>query len=93
MPPKKKGNTNKTKKMGKVFTNGNNSVDVTKTGDIPQLSDILNKNKFIIVLVWADYCGHCHTFKDQVWNKLLANKQRKAGLASIHFDQLVTTPS
>jgi thiol-disulfide isomerase/thioredoxin len=93
MPPKKKANTNKTKKMGKVFTNGNNSVDVTKTGDIPQLSDILNKNKFIIVLVWADYCGHCHTFKDQVWNKLLANKQRKAGLASIHYDQLETTPS
>jgi thiol-disulfide isomerase/thioredoxin len=91
MPPKKKA-MNKTKKMGKVFTNGNNSVDVTKTGDIPQLSDILKKNKFIIVLVWANYCGHCHTFKDQVWNKLLANKQRKAGLASIHYDQLETAP-
>lgn len=91
MAPKKRG-TKKANKMVKMFKNGNNSVDVTKTADIPQLSDILKKNKFTIVLVWANYCGHCHTFKDQVWNKLLANRQRKAGLASIHYDQLETAP-
>jgi thiol-disulfide isomerase/thioredoxin len=89
MAPKKKSVT---KKKTKPLKKGNNSIDVTKTGDIPHLSDILKKNKFTIVLIWADYCGHCHTYKREVWNKLLANKNRKAGMASIHYDQLETTP-
>ena len=89
MAPKKKSAT---KKRTKATIKGNNSVDVTKTGDISHLSDILKKNKFIVVLIWADYCGHCHTYKREVWDKLLANKNRKAGLASIHYDQLETTP-
>lgn len=77
----------------KMKLSANNSVDVTKTPDITKLADILKKNKFVVVLIWADYCGHCHTYKDQVWNKLLNNKKRRAGLASIHYDQLETTPS
>ena len=70
-----------------------NSIDVKGAADIPGITDILKKNKFVIVLVWADYCGHCHTYKDQVWNKLLANKNRRAGLASIHYDQLENAPA
>ena len=38
-----------------------NSIDVKGAADIPGITDILKKNKFVIVLVWADYCGHCHT--------------------------------
>jgi thiol-disulfide isomerase/thioredoxin len=69
-----------------------NSIDVTKTADIPKLGDLLKKNKLTVVLIWANYCGHCHTFKDDIWSKLLSNKNRKAGLASIHYDQLENAP-
>lgn len=83
------------KKKGKMNTKKSkaaNNVDVTSAAHIPKLVDLLKKNKVVIVLVWADYCGHCHTYKDQVWNKLLKNQGRKAGLASIHYDQLENTP-
>ena len=69
-----------------------NSLDVTKTADVSKLGDLIKKNKLVVVLIWADYCGHCHTFKDDVWSKLLSNKKRKAGLASIHYDQLENAP-
>jgi thiol-disulfide isomerase/thioredoxin len=80
-----------TKKKSKTRS-ASNSVDVNGAADIPKLVDMLKKNKFVIVLIWADYCGHCHRYKDDVWNKLSSNKNRKAGLASIHYDQLETTP-
>lgn len=87
MVAKKGAKTSKLKKTS-------NSVDVTSAEHIPQLVELLekNKNKLIVVLIWANYCGHCHTYKEQVWNKLLKERGRKAGMASIHYDQLETTP-
>ena len=90
MVAKKRGKT--AKNNTKSRSTGNNSIDVKKTEHIPKLAELLKKNKFIVVLIWANYCGHCHTYKDQVWDKLLKNQGRKAGLASIHYDQLETTP-
>jgi len=87
-----KKRTKVTRKNSKVGAISRNSVDVTDTKDIPKLAELMKKNKFIVVLIWANYCGHCHTYKDQVWNKLLNSQGRKAGLASIHYDQLETTP-
>lgn len=83
--PKKKATTKKARAV-------NNSVDVSKTSDMVKIHELLKKNKLVVILVWADYCGHCHTFKDDVWKKLLANKNRRAGLASIHYDQLENAP-
>ena len=56
------------------------------------LTDILGKNKVVMVLIYADYCGHCHTYRDDIWNDLVSNKNRKHGMASIHYDQLENTP-
>jgi thiol-disulfide isomerase/thioredoxin len=93
MAAKKKGKMNTKKNSKAAMKKGaNNNVDVTSTEHIPKLVDLLKKNKVVIVLIWADYCGHCHTYKDQVWNKLQKNQGRKAGLASIHYDQLENTP-
>ena len=82
-----------TKKVKAKKGAAKNSVDVKGAADIPGITDLLKKNKFVVVLIWANYCGHCHTYKDQVWNKLLANKNRRAGLASIHYDQLENAPA
>jgi len=77
----------KSKKM-----KGTNHVDVRSAEDIALLNDIFGKNQMTVVLVYADYCGHCHTYKDNVWNDLVADKNRKHGMASIHYDQLENTP-
>jgi len=71
---------------------GKNHVDVRSAEDIPLLKDIFGKNKMTVVLVYADYCGHCHTYKDNVWNSLVNDKNRKHGMASIHYDQIEKTP-
>ena len=79
-------------KRGKKEAKAANHIDVRRAEDIPMLNDILKKNKVIMVLVYADYCGHCHTYKDHVWNQLVADPNRKNGMASIHYDQIENTP-
>jgi hypothetical protein len=79
-------------KKGKKEAKAANHIDVRRAEDIPMLNDILKKNKVVMVLVYADYCGHCHTYKDNVWNRLVADPNRKNGMASIHYDQIENTP-
>ena len=69
-------------------------VDVRSGADILGLNELLKKkkNNTIIVLIYADFCGHCTTFKNDVWSRLASMPNRKAGLASIHYDQVENTP-
>ncbi len=53
---------------------------------------LFEKHTLVIVLVHADYCGHCQTYKDRVWNDLQDMPNKKNGLAAIHYDQLEGTP-
>lgn len=82
----------KTAKKKGTLKNLSNVLDVTSPADIPKIHDMLKKNKVVIVLIWADYCGHCHKYKDDVWKNLLANSKRRAGLMTIHHDQLENVP-
>lgn len=67
-------------------------VDVVKPADVKSLNDLFKKHKVVLVLVWADYCGHCKTYKDEVWNNLVNLPNRTAGLGTVHYDQLENTP-
>jgi hypothetical protein len=67
-------------------------VDVRSAADLPAFNQLFKNHPMVIVLVHADFCGHCQTYKDDVWNGLHKLSNRKAGLGSIHFDQLERTP-
>jgi thiol-disulfide isomerase/thioredoxin len=69
-----------------------NVLDVTEPSHFTQLKDLIAANDITIVLFWADYCGHCDVYKQKVWNKLKAMPNKKAGLASIHYDQVENSP-
>jgi len=71
-------------------TNTKKSVDVRSKKDIKELEQIIKIGPITIILIYADWCGHCTRFKENIWNILLS-KSRKAKLASIHFDQLQHT--
>ena len=71
--------------MGKAV-----NIDVRSTGDIASLEKIIKGGPITIVLIYADWCGHCTRFKENVWSKLLKTGHR-ASLASIHHDQLENT--
>ena len=79
-------------KKGKKAPKSKNHVDVRTTEDVMVLKDLIKKNKLMAILIYADYCGHCHTYMDGIWNGLIEDPSRKNGMASIHYDQLEKTP-
>jgi thiol-disulfide isomerase/thioredoxin len=67
-------------------------IDVREKGDVDKLMKLIQKNKVVLVLVYADWCGHCKTFKKDVWSKLKSQANRKVPLAEVNADMLPNTP-
>ena len=74
-------------KMGRISL----PMDVRSTSDIPAFENMLTKGPMAVVLVYADWCGHCNTYKENVWSPLKSTKGRKLNMASVHYDQLENT--
>lgn len=70
----------------------NDRVDVRSPADIKKLESLLKKNKVVMVLVYADWCGHCQTFKKDIWSKLSAMPNRKVPMAQVKAEELDKTP-
>ena len=66
-------------------------LDVRSPKDVPLLEALIKKGPMVIVLVHADWCGHCQTFKDKVWNKVPNSSSNTINTASIHHDMLEKT--
>ena len=45
-------------------------LDVNTPSKISSLEKILTSGKITVVLIYADWCGHCHTFKKNVWSPM-----------------------
>ena len=88
---KKKAATRSMKSMT-AKTIPNDNVDVRSSADIKQLKELLKKNKIVIVLVYADWCGHCQTFKKDIWSNLSQLPSRKVPMAQIKAEELEKTP-
>lgn len=67
-------------------------LDVRGAGDVSKLMELLKKNKIVILLIYADWCGHCQTYKKEVWEPLSGMKNRKVPLAAINEAALKKTP-
>lgn len=67
------------------------NVDVRKPADRKALEDIIAAHPITIILIHADWCGHCQTYKEKVWSQLEEMPEKKNGLAAIHHDQLEGT--
>ena len=81
-------------KKGKSKTEMGDIVDVRSAADAEKLKGLMKDVNIVIILVYADWCPHCHTYKDDVWKNLTAipASQRKTGLASIQAEHLKDTP-
>jgi len=68
------------------------NVDVKTVEDIAKLTRHIKSNPVTLVLIYADWCGHCGTYKQGVWNKLANLPNRKVGMAQINEKILAETP-
>ncbi len=76
-------------KKGKKSTASH--LDVRSLKDIPALESLLTKGPMAVVLVYADWCGHCTEFKKNVWNDNTLSKTKNLNTASIHYDMMDKT--
>jgi thiol-disulfide isomerase/thioredoxin len=70
----------------------NDRIDVRSTTDMGKLTDLIKNNKIVLVLVYADWCGHCQTFKKDVWQPLSGMPNRKVPLAAVNESVLAESP-
>lgn len=72
----------------------NDNVDVREgsSAALKQLKELLKSNKIVLVLVYADWCGHCQTFKKGEWSALQNEPGRKIPMAQIQAEALDKTP-
>ena len=68
-----------------------NPMDVRSKGDVSGFESLLGRGPLTIVLVYADWCGHCQTFKQNMWNEVSAMPKKNLNTASVHYDMVNNT--
>lgn len=92
MPVKKTKGKGKTRKAGKMRMGRIMSpVDVRSADKIGLFEGMLGSGPITLVLVYADWCGHCQRFKKETWNDLTAMSTRKMNIAAVRDDMLPKT--
>ena len=74
-------------KMGKISL----PMDVNSSSAVPAFENMLTKGPMAVVLVYADWCGHCDKYKKNIWSPLKSVKNRTINMASIREDMLPNT--
>lgn len=72
-------------------TVGRLNPDVRSKKDIAGFESLLGKGPLTIVLVYADWCGHCQTFKQNMWNEVSQMPEKTVNTASVHYDMVENT--
>ena len=67
-------------------------VDVRKESDVPAIEALIHSGPVTFVLVYADWCGHCHRYMP-TWKRLENTPGRTANIAKVHHDMLENIPS
>ncbi len=66
-------------------------VDVRSRESVPAFEKLLEKGPLTLVLVYADWCGACHRFKENTWNHVTKMNNRTMNIGSVREDMLPST--
>lgn len=74
-------------RMGRIMS----PVDVRSADKVSAFEGMLGSGPITLVLIYADWCGHCQRFKKETWNDLTAMSNRKMNIAAVRDDMLPKT--
>jgi thiol-disulfide isomerase/thioredoxin len=63
------------------------SLDVRSQSDVPELESLIHGGPVTFVLIHADWCGHCQTYKP-MWAEFEEIPGRIANMAMVHHDMV-----
>lgn len=66
-------------------------VDVRSKSAVPGFEKLLEKGPLTLVLIYADWCGACHRFKENTWNQVTKMGNRTMNISSVREDMLPST--
>lgn len=67
-------------------------IDVRSESQIPKLEAMIHSGPLTFVLVYADWCGHCHRYLP-MWKELEKTPGRTANIARVHHDMMNKAPT
>jgi thiol-disulfide isomerase/thioredoxin len=76
----------RTTKLGKVSP----YIDVRSPKDVSKFESLLSSGP-TLVLIYADWCGHCQRFKQEMWNECANSSNKSMNTAAVHFDMVENT--
>ena len=66
-------------------------LDVRSKKMIANFENLLGRGPLTLVLIYADWCGACHRFRDEVWSPLTQLKDATMNRAAIREDMIAGT--
>ena len=76
--------TAKSKARSKSKSKKHDNIDAKTLADVDKLVENIKNNVVTLLLIYADWCGHCGTFKKDIWKRLASVKGRKLPMAQIN---------
>ena len=68
------------------------TLDVRSQKEISKLNSLMEQAPFTLVLIYADWCPHCHDYLP-MWDQFANLPGRNANMAKVHFDMQEKIPN